>query len=127
MHVFIVDDSAWVRSRLVELLKDVGGVHVVGEAGTVDDAIVGILRTRPDSVLLDLDLVGKSGLSVLRAIRPQAPDIAFVILTNHSEPQYRAACAQAGACYFLDKCTELDRIGPVISELAASAPYDRKQ
>jgi DNA-binding NarL/FixJ family response regulator len=80
----------------------------------------GILRTHPDSVLLDLNLMGKSGMDVLRAVHPQAPDIVFIVLTNHSEPQYRRACARAGARYFLDKSTEFERVREVIAEIAAT-------
>ena len=126
-HVFIVDDSASIRSRLVEALGRLDNVDVVGEAGTVEDAIAGILRTHPDSVLLDLNLVGKTGLQVLRAVRSQAPDIAFVVLTNHSEPQYRSACARAGARYFLDKSTEFDRVTQVIREIAATHDQESEQ
>ena len=44
---------------------------------------------------------------------------AFVVLSNHSEPQYRRACAKAGARYFLDKSTEFDCVRTVIAEIAA--------
>ncbi len=74
----------------------------------------------PDSVLLDLNLKGRSGIEVLRAVRAQAPGIVFVVLTNHAEPQYRRACTLAGAAYFLDKSTEFDRVRDVIAEIAAT-------
>jgi DNA-binding NarL/FixJ family response regulator len=120
--VFIVDDSDSIRARLVELLTRLEGVAIVGQAGNVRDAIDGILETRPDSVLLDLNLMGETGLTVLRAVRRLDPGITFVILTNHSEPQYRAACSKAGASYFLDKSVEFDRVGPVITSIAATHP-----
>jgi len=119
-HVFIVDDSTSIRLRLNEMLRCMGGVAIVGEAGSTTAAVDGILRTHPDSVLLDLNLMGKSGIDVLRAIPPQAPDIVFIVLTNHSEPQYRRACARAGARYFLDKSTEFERVREVIAEIAAT-------
>lgn len=119
-HVFIVDDSTSIRLRLNEMLRCMSGVAIVGEAGSAPAAVDGILRTHPDSVLLDLNLMGKSGIDVLRAIHPQAPDIVFIVLTNHSEPQYRRACARAGARYFLDKSTEFERVREVIAEIAAT-------
>jgi DNA-binding NarL/FixJ family response regulator len=120
-NVFIVDDSAGIRIRLVEMLTAMGGMHVVGEAGSAREAIAGIIRTRPDSVLLDLNLVGPTGLDVLRAVCPRLPATVFVVLTNHSEPQYRKACAEAGAAYFLDKSTELDRVRDVLAEIASTS------
>jgi DNA-binding NarL/FixJ family response regulator len=48
--------------------------------------------------------------------RPQMPDVSFVVLTNHAEPQYRRACARAGASHFLDKSSEFDRVRLVVSQ-----------
>jgi len=119
-HIYIVDDSAAIRSRLNEMLSRVDGVRVVGEAGAVGRAVTEILSLRPHSVLLDLNLDGASGMQVLRTIHPQAPDIVFVVLTNHAEPQYRRACERAGAAYFLDKSTEFDRVPGVIAQIAST-------
>lgn|SRR5664279_1727483 len=119
--VFIVDDSASMRVRLAELLDDIGGVAVVGEAGTPADAIEGIGRVQPEYVLLDYQLEGGTGLDVLRAVHPRAPGIVFIVLTNHASAPYRQACVQAGARYFLDKSTEFGRIKEVIAELSSAA------
>ena len=119
-HIYIVDDSAAIRSRLNDMLGRLGGVRVVGEADAASQAVTEILSLRPHSVLLDLNLSGSSGMQVLRAIHPQAPDIVFVVLTNHAEPQYRRACERAGAAYFLDKSTEFDRVPGVIAEIAST-------
>ena len=119
-QVYIVDDSASIRSRLAEMLATMPGVTLAGEAASATDAVVGILLAMPDSVLLDLNLKGRSGIEVLRAVRAQAPGIVFVVLTNHAEPQYRRACTLAGAAYFLDKSTEFERVRDVIAEIAAT-------
>ena len=84
--IFIVDDFPTMRERLRELVGDIDGVEVVGDAGTPDDAITGILRTHPDCVLLDYQLEGGTGVDVLRAVHPQSPEIAFIVLTNHATP-----------------------------------------
>ena len=119
-HLFIVDDSAAIRARLTEMLAGIGDVDVVGEAESSHQAIDGILETRPDSVLLDLNLGTSSGIDVLRVVRAKAPEIVFIVLTNHSEPQYRTACQRAGARYFLDKSTEFERVREVIAEIAST-------
>jgi DNA-binding NarL/FixJ family response regulator len=119
-QIYIVDDSAAIRARLHDMLERTGAVRVVGEAAAATQAVAEILSLRPHSVLLDLNLNGSSGMQVLRAIHPQAPDIVFVVLTNHAEPQYRRACERAGAAYFLDKSTEFDRVPGVIAEIAAT-------
>ena len=119
-HVFIVDDSASIRTRLAQLITSPGAVAVVGEAGSAMEAVAGILRLRPDSVLLDLNLMGSTGLDVMRGVCPHAPEVVFVVLTNHFEPQYREACFNAGARYFLDKSCDLDKVPHVIAEIAAT-------
>jgi two-component system response regulator DevR len=118
--VFIVDDSPLIRTRLAEMVTAMSGMRLVGEAATANEAIAGIKRTQPDAVLLDLNLMGRTGLDVLRAIRPHSPGIVFVVLTNHSEPQYRQACIEAGASYFLDKSSELGCVSGVLAEIAST-------
>jgi DNA-binding NarL/FixJ family response regulator len=119
-RVFIVDDSGPIRARLAEMLSRMEDVRVVGEADSAREAVAGILRSRPDSVLLDLNLMGRTGIDVLRTVRPQAPEIVFVVLTNHAEPQYRRVCTEAGASYFLDKSRDFDRVREVIAEIAST-------
>ena len=119
-NVYIVDDSAPIRARLVEMLGRLEDVKLVGEAGTARDAIAGIRRTNPDSVLLDLNLMGPSGFEVMRAIHPENPDIVFVVLTNHTDPQYERACLERGASFFLDKFTQFERVPEVLHQIARS-------
>ena len=118
--VFIVDDLPSMRERLRELVDALPDVSVVGDAGTPSEAIAGILATRPACVLLDYQLVGGTGVDVLRAVRPQMPGVVFVVLTNHPDPQYRRACLAAGADYFFDKSTEFDRIGDVLLQMQSN-------
>jgi DNA-binding NarL/FixJ family response regulator len=113
--VFIVEDSAPIRTRLGELLGEIDGVEVVGEAVSPSDAIAGILRTSPNWVVLDFQLVGGTGVDVLRAVRPKAPEINFIVLTNHPTPQYRRTCIDSGAGWFFDKSTEFGKIRDVIA------------
>ncbi|HZZ93719.1 MAG TPA: response regulator transcription factor [Usitatibacter sp.] len=117
-NVYIVDDSAPIRDRLTEMLARLDDVRLVGEAANAREAIAGIRRTQPDSVLLDLNLMGMSGLEVLRTIHPEHPRIVFVVLTNHADPQYQRACLQQGASYFLDKSSEFESVPEVLGQIA---------
>lgn len=117
MRVFITDDSKLVVERLHDLLKDVSGVEVVGEATNVPDAVSSIKRTNPDAVILDLQMPGGSGLDVLRAIRPRHPRLKVLVCTNYPYPQYREECMAAGANYFLDKSADFDKIPTIFRQL----------
>jgi DNA-binding NarL/FixJ family response regulator len=114
--VFIVEDSASIRSRLVELLGEIDGLCVVGEAQSPAEAVAGIRQTQPHCVVLDLQLIGGTGVDVLRAVHPGSPEIAFVVLTNHPSPQYRRVCMEAGADWFLDKSTQFGQLKGVVTE-----------
>jgi DNA-binding NarL/FixJ family response regulator len=120
--VFIVEDSASIRSRLVEMLEDVDGIRVVGEAESPAAATAAILETVPDLVILDFQLIGGTGVDVMRAVRPVLPEVVFLVLTNHPNPQYRRICMEAGARWFFDKSTEFGRIKDVIATQLSTRP-----
>jgi DNA-binding NarL/FixJ family response regulator len=120
MQIFLVEDSAQVRERLIEMLSAIPGVSLVGAAERADVAICRILAARPDAVVLDLNLAeGTSGFDVLRAVHPRAPKIEFYMLSNFSADPYRQIAERLGARDFFDKSTELERARSVITARAA--------
>ena len=121
MRVFITDDSKLVVERLHDLLKDVSGVEVVGEAGDPLEAVLSIGQTKPDAVILDLQMPGGSGLDMLQAIRQRQPGVQVLICTNVPYPQYRDECIAAGANYFLDKSADFEKIPAIFRELMKGA------
>jgi DNA-binding NarL/FixJ family response regulator len=62
MRVFVVEDSAPVRERLIEMIDEIGGFEVVGQAATFQEAVLGITRTRPDIAIFDIQLGSGSGI-----------------------------------------------------------------
>ena len=122
MRVFIADDSRVIVERLADLLKEVSGVQLVGNAGDVPGAIRSILKTNPDVVILDLQMSGGTGLEVLRSIRQTHSDTWILICTNYPYPQYREECIAAGANYFLDKSAEFERIPEILRGLSKKSP-----
>jgi DNA-binding NarL/FixJ family response regulator len=115
-RVFIVEDSPSIRSRLVEMLGEIDGVCVVGEADTPAAAVAGIEATKPHCVVLDFQLIGGTGVDVLRAVHPVSPQIGFIVLTNHPNAQYRRLCQAAGADWFLDKSAEFGKLKDAVAE-----------
>jgi DNA-binding NarL/FixJ family response regulator len=119
MQVFIVEDSFLVRARLVDMLQALPGTSVVGEAARADTAIRGILATRPDLVLLDMNLGEGSGFDVLRAVCRQAPGIDFYMLSNFAADPYRQLAQRLGARDFFDKSKEMERVRDLVAQRAA--------
>lgn len=119
MKVFVVEDSAAVRERLVEMIREVDDVEVVGEAATYDTAVAGIMNTRPDVAILDIKLAGDagSGIDVLNEVRKGLPGIRAIVLSNYVTPQHLKASADAGAEYFLDKSVDFERIAGILERM----------
>ena len=117
--VFLVEDSAAIRERLVRLLESVPGVLLVGEAADVEEAIGAILAARPDLVLLDVCLERGSGFDVLRAVHAAEPAIDFYMLSNFASEPYRRHAERLGACGFFDKSTDFARVRELLARRAA--------
>ena len=117
MKIVIADDSRVVVERLADLLSEIPGVELVGQAGDAPDALRCIRQMKPDLAILDLQMPGGSGLDILRTIRPERPDLRVMICTNYIYPQYRDECLAAGANYFLDKSAEFEKIPVILRRL----------
>jgi DNA-binding NarL/FixJ family response regulator len=109
-RVYIVDDSVNLRKRLYELLSDIDNVQVVGQAGNADEALKDIRVLKPDIVLLDIRLPGKSGIQLLGEIKALQPELTVIIMTNYDYPQYHQQSILAGADHFFNKTREFEDI-----------------
>ncbi|MCB0196034.1 MAG: response regulator transcription factor [Anaerolineae bacterium] len=116
IKVLVVDDSLIVREHLVTILNEITGTEIVGQAGTVAEAIGAIQKLRPNVVILDIRMPGGSGIDVLKWVKQAEVRPIVIILTNYPYPGYRQRCLRAGADFFLDKSTEFDQI-PHLFEL----------
>ncbi len=96
------------------------GASVAGHAGGVAAAISAILKTRPDLVILDIQLSDGTGFDVLRAVRAQAPDIDIFLFSNFAAYPYRQLAERLGAKGFFDKSKEFDRMREVVAQRAAA-------
>src|SRR2546423_1709899 len=117
--VFLVDDSSIVRERLAGLISDLPKVEVIGMAELAEDAISRIGKLKPDVVVLDISILGGSGMQVLKAIKKQNPAPRVIMLTNFAHEEYRQRCFQLGADHFFDKSSEFEKVMEVLRDLAA--------
>jgi two-component system response regulator DesR len=109
LRVFLAEDSALILTRIQALFEG-SGFNLVGHAATPAACTEAILAARPDVVVLDVQLDGGSGLDVLNAVRPLAPEVRFIIFSNNSGPAWRKRYLAAGAEQFLDKSTEFRQL-----------------
>ncbi len=122
LQVFIADDSALVRERLVSMLCDVHGVEIVGQAADGGQAADLIRELKPDAVTLDISMPGGTGLDVLQKIRRDVPQFkaapVVIMLSNYSHALYRRKAMNAGANFFFDKSTEFEKVREVLMNMA---------
>ena len=104
-----------VRQRLETMLAGVPGTEIVGRAGGAEIAIREILQTRPDLVVLDVQLAEGSGFDVLRALHAEAPELRVVMLSNYSSDPYRQIAERFGARAFFDKTRDFERVRDVVA------------
>ncbi len=103
VKVFVVDDHEIVRRGLIDLLDASEGIEVVGEAGTVEDAIGRIPGTAPDVAVLDVRLPDGTGIDIARAVRERAPEVACLMLTSFDDDEALLNAILAGASGYLLK------------------------
>lgn len=103
LRVLIVDDHALFREGLVSLLSAQPDFQVVGQAGSVREAIVAARDLRPDLVLMDFGLPDGTGLEATRAILAEQPQIQMVFLTIHEDDERLFAAIRSGAKGYLLK------------------------
>ena len=113
MKILIVDDHVLFREGLVSLFSRQSDMTVVGEAGTVEEAINIARRVHPDVILMDFSLPDGTGLEATRAVLSDHPETKIVFLTIHDDDERLFAAIRAGAKGFLIKNI------PVVKLLAA--------
>jgi DNA-binding NarL/FixJ family response regulator len=104
VRVFLVDDHALFRAGVrAELDSITDEVDVVGEAGSVGEAVAGINHHKPDVVLLDVHMPDGGGAEVLRQVRPALPDVVFLALSVSDAAEDVIAVIRAGARGYVTK------------------------
>ncbi|MCC8250789.1 response regulator transcription factor [Actinosynnema sp. NPDC050801] len=104
VRVFLVDDHALFRAGVrAELDSITDEVEVVGEAGSVGEAVAGIGHHRPDVVLLDVHMPDGGGAEVLRQVRTALPEVVFLALSVSDAAEDVIAVIRAGARGYVTK------------------------
>jgi DNA-binding NarL/FixJ family response regulator len=114
--VFLVDDHAMFRSGVRAELGE--SVQLVGEAGTVADAIAGIRSTRPDVVLLDVHMPDGGGLAVLAGVANDVPDTRFLALSVSDAAEDVIAVIRAGARGYVTKTISATELTDAVRRVA---------
>lgn len=123
ISVQICDDHALVRSGLRRMLEAEPGLAVIGESATAEEAVAEASARRPDVLLLDVVLPGRSGIAALPEIREAAPETKVLMLSMQDDPAYvREAFGAGAAGYLLKEAADVELV-QAIREVAGGRRY----
>jgi len=123
VRVFVVEDSRFVRERLVESLSLSGRIEVIGQAEGEAEAIAALRSLPWDALVLDLELKQGNGFGVLRAIgRQRRPGARVFVMTNYAVAPMRDASLALGADFVFDKMRDSRRLREALAAMADPDP-----
>ena len=117
MRLLIADSSAVVRERLTDLLADISGIEIVGQAKNAREAKGLARKLKPDVAILELQMPQGRGADVLLDLKKITPAPKVIMLTNYAFPESRQKCLKRGADYFFDKSTEFEQVLAILRDM----------
>ncbi|MCB0710547.1 MAG: response regulator, partial [Chitinophagaceae bacterium] len=118
MKVAIFDSSAEIIERLKELVLESNHVQSIVHANNFDDAWNTITETKPDIVIVDLNLQQNLAYDLIKKIHDNYKNIKIIVLSIHIEKEIQKQCLNLGAGYFFDKYHEFEKIPGLITSIA---------
>jgi two-component system response regulator NreC len=97
IRIVLVEDHAILREGLKALIEIESDFDIVGEFGSVEECLEGLVGLQPDLLLTDLALPGRSGIELLAEIQRLSPMTRKLVLTAHENEEYIRAALNAGA------------------------------
>jgi two-component system, NarL family, response regulator DevR len=103
VRAFLVDDHEVVRRGVAEVLEDDPEISIVGEAGSVAEALTRVPAARPDVVVVDMRLPDGDGAGLCAALRARLPGLRCLVLTSYSDGEAVEAAVRSGASGYVLK------------------------
>ena len=127
IRLCLVEDNAATREGFLKLLGHSPEIVCLGAYESAEQAEKAIPALKPDVVLMDVSLPGKSGLECIAKLRQVCPEVEWIVLTSHEDPDVIFNALRAGASGYLLKQTAPEELVPAIEEvLEGGAPMSIK-
>jgi len=123
IRVLVVDDHAVVRAGLRRVLDAETDIETVGEAPTAERAVFEAMEHRPDVVLMDVVMPGKSGIEGMPAVLQAVPETKVLILSMQDDPRYVREAFDAGASGYVLKEAADSEVVSAVRAVAAGERY----
>jgi pilus assembly protein CpaE len=125
IRVIIVDDIAETRENIRKLLQFENDIEVIGAARTGREGIELSRETKPDVILMDINMPDMDGITATELVRRSNPFIQIVILSVQGDPNYMRRAMLAGARDFLTKPPAVDELTAAIRRAGKMAHDER--
>lgn len=117
-RLLLVDDSQVFLQRLHIMLAELEPVEEIHTANNYEQALSVLDNTGCTIALLDIDMPGRNGLQLLRAIKKRDEDVSVIMLSNQDNDIYRKESMKRGAAFFVDKTAEIERLPELINSFS---------
>lgn len=122
-RIFIVDDHPLIRKGLVQIVNQQSDMTVCGEAEDIQAALDGITKAKPDAVVVDISLKGRSGLELIKTLSSQNESLPILALSMHDETLYAERAVRAGARGYIMKGESTDQVMAAIRRVLTGRMY----
>jgi two-component system response regulator NreC len=123
IRVLVVDDHAVVRAGLRRVLDAEPDIETVAEAPNAERAVFEAIESRPDVVLMDVVMPGKSGIEALPGLLQAVPDAKVLVLSMQDDPRYVREAFDAGASGYVLKEAADTEVVAAVRAVAAGERY----
>jgi two-component system response regulator DevR len=118
LKIFVVDDHAVIRDGIRLICDNADDLTFTGGVSTLDEAMAGIERARPDVVLVDLNLPPESGLDLIPAVLERWPEIKMMVLSVDKDEGVALEALNTGAAGYVTKDLSLPEVVAAVRRAA---------
>ncbi|MBV8481233.1 MAG: response regulator transcription factor [Verrucomicrobia bacterium] len=122
-QILIVDDHPMTRAGLTHLINHQADTVVCAEAENAAEALDRLAVSKPDLMLIDITLPGKSGLELIKDVKAMRPDLAVLVISMHDESLYADRVLRAGARGYITKHEGGEKLMAAIRQVLSGKIY----
>ena len=117
IRISIVEDDEPTRRILADVIRGAGDLELLSHYGDTTQALECLPKDKPDLVLMDINLIGSTGVECVRHLKPLLPNTQFLMLTVYEDSDHIFAALAAGATGYLLKDTSRDELLAAIHQI----------
>lgn len=123
IRILLADDHTLVRAGIKNLVSNLHGVEVVGEADNGRTALKMVDELKPDMILLDIAMSELNGLEVAARLSKEHPEVDVIILSMHANEEYVVQALRAGASGYLLKDSAPNELEIAVNAVSKGESY----